>query len=249
MKKLIFILFALMVYSNAYSQILNIELSRINQDTSGFAGNLNADIKIVQNKYKTTTFSSMLHLQRKWNKHLIMALSNISLTGSEGKDLENSGFQHLRYNYEITELLTWEGFTQVQYNKITGIDQRFLLGTGPRFEIIRKDKNQFGIATAYMYEFEEYADTTFIARDHRASSYIAWRNSSIKNLSFITTLYYQPLLNQIDDYRINWAGKLTYKLTNKIAFYTYWGITYDTHPPIGIEKTLYSIKNGIEISL
>lgn len=238
----------LTLITTSYSQILNVELSRISQDTNAVAGNFNTGVHLVKNKYKTTTFNSVLHLQRKQNKHLILALSNISLIASEGGDLENSGFQHLRYNYSYNKVFVWEVFSQIQYNKITGIDQRFLLGSGPRFEILQKPVNNLGIATAYMYEFEEYANGSNYTRDHRTSTYIAWHNNSLNTVKIVSTFYYQPLLTNFSDYRLNWAGKFNFKLTNKLSFYTYWGLTYDTNPPTEIEKTIYSIKNGIELN-
>ena len=76
----------------------------------------------------------------------------INFLKTKDEDLNNAGFLHFRYNYKLKKnWVRWEAFTQVQFNKANGLRLRFLIGTGPRFKLIQKEKFKTYIGALYMY--------------------------------------------------------------------------------------------------
>ena len=93
------------------------------------------------------------------NRHLVLLKNEIEFQRIEGDKFENRGIQHLRYNYKLLPNITLEVFGQGQYNKVSKIDFRGLVGTGPRFKLTQLEDYKFYLGTLLMYEelncFEE----------------------------------------------------------------------------------------------
>ena len=142
----------------AKSQILNAESLRKVTDTSGFSGSVSLDFSLKRDVNEYFSFSNNIHLQYKMNKHLVLLKNDIELKNIEGNKFENAGITHLRYNYRFHPRIAWEVFAQVQYNKVSKIDFRGLVGTGPRFKLTTSENYKFYLGTHIMYEYEELSD-------------------------------------------------------------------------------------------
>ena len=136
-----------------------------------------------------------MHLQYKMERHLILFKNDVAFQKIEGDKFENSLISHVRYNYRFHKRIAWEIFLQGQYNKISLIDFRGLIGTGPRFKLSKSENYKFYLGTLIMYEYEDIDDSfTPIQRDLRGSCYLSFSLYPIENLSFTSTTYYQPKL-------------------------------------------------------
>lgn len=245
MNKLILFLF-LSIPFTINAQILNAESLRKVTDTSGWSGAASVNFALKRNANDFFTISSNIHLQYKMNKHLVLFKNDIAFQKIEGNKFENSGIQHIRYNYRFHPKIAWEVFGQAQYNKVTLIDFRGLLGTGPRFKLTNSEKYKLYLGTLVMYEHEEVADgITPIQRDLRGSSYFSFSLYPNDRISIVSTTYYQPRLDGFSDFRLSSQSSLLIDLFKNFAFKTTYTFIYDAFPALGIPNSQYDFTSGV----
>ncbi len=243
-KLLFFILFTSAININA--QVLNIEHLRISNDTLGFAGSIGVNLQLIKNTRDIFIFGNTIYLQYRNGKHLVFLINNISYKKINDDDIINKGTMHLRYNYKITDILTLEAFGQLQYNTISKIEMRQLIGAGTRFKITDKEKYKAYLGTILMHEYEKIDnDPSIYNRDYRFSGYLSFRFFPTKNFIFTSTTFYQPRIDKFSDYRIFSQNSISLKIIKKLALQLTYSISYDTFPAEGIPKTQYQLLNGL----
>lgn len=247
--RFLFLAFLVFFSASVSAQILNAESLRKVTDTSGFSGatSLKFALKRTTNDFLTVT--SNLHLQYKTEKELFLFKNDIDFQKIEGEKFENSGISHLRYNYRFHPRIAWEIFTQAQYNKVSLITFRGLLGTGTRFKLSTAENYKFYLGTLLMYEHEEIDDgITPLQRDFRGSCYFSFSLYPKSNISITSTTYYQPLLSKFSDYRIANQSSLAIEIVKNLAFLTSYTFTYDAFPAVGIPNSQYDFTSGLSYS-
>lgn len=231
------------------AQILNAESLRKVTDTSGFSGTTTLKFALKRTTNDFLTFGSTIHLQYKMNKNLYLFKNDISFQKIEGEKLDNSGISHIRYNHRFHPRIAWEVFAQGQYNKVSLVDFRALLGTGPRFKLTESENYKFYLGTLVMYEHEELVDGfTPVQRDFRGSTYLSFSLYPTETISLTSTTYYQPKLSQFSDFRISSQSALLITVYKKFAFAINYTFTYDAFPAIGIPNSQYDFTTGIAYS-
>ncbi|MAN60098.1 MAG: hypothetical protein CMC08_09720 [Flavobacteriaceae bacterium] len=228
------------------AQILNAESLRKVTDTSGFSGAATASFSLKRNVNQFVTLASNVHVQYKMNRHLALFKTDISFQKIEGDKFENSYISHLRYNYKLQSHIAWEVFTQGQFNKVNLIDFRGLVGTGPRYKLTTIENYKLFVGTLAMLEYEEVADgVTPLQRDLRGSAYFSFSLFPTPTVSVVSTTYYQPQLDQWNDYRISSQSSLLIDLFENFAFKTTYTFTYDAFPAVGIPNSQYDLTTGL----
>lgn len=231
---------------SAKSQILNAESLRKVTDTSGFSGSASLDFSLKRDVNQSLEVSSSFHIQYKMKKHLVLLKNDIEFQKIEGTKLENAGIAHLRYNYRFHPRIALEAFTQAQYNKVSKIEFRGLVGAGPRFKVTTSEKFKVYLGTHLMYEYEELSDgITPIQRDFRSTSYLSFSFYPTKTMSLISTTYYQPKLKDFGDYRFSNQSSLLIDVFKNFAFKTSYTFIYDETPAVGIPNSQYNLKTGV----
>ncbi|HUM53638.1 MAG TPA: DUF481 domain-containing protein [Chitinophagales bacterium] len=245
MKKLIpFIVFNFILVTT-FSQIVNIERERYQTDTTGWKGNLDVGLAIGKQTKTYFVFSTSAHVQYKSKKHLYLLLGSVDLLKTKAEDLVNAGFLHFRYNYKLKKSwVRWEAFTQVQFNKANGLRMRFLIGTGPRFKVVQKEKFKTYIGALYMYEHEVNIKRTEKLDQVRFSGYLSFSLRPFKQLEFISTTYYQPNVTQIKDYRISTDNSMNIRFHKNITFAINFRMNYDSRPPVGAVTNLTYLQSN-----
>ena len=244
-KKILFIiLFTSAINSNA--QVLNIEHLRIAKDTSGFAGSIGINLQLIKNTRDIFIFGNTMYLQYRNKKHIAFLINNISYKKINDEDIINKGTMHLRYNYKLSEIVTLEAFGQLQYNTISKIKMRQLIGGGTRFKLAEKEKYELYLGTILMHEYEKIdADPYIYNRNYRFSGYLSFRIFPTKNFIFTSTTFYQPRLDKFNDYRIFNQNSLSLRIIKKLSLQLTYTISYDAFPAEGIPKTQYQLLNGL----
>ncbi|CAM3305497.1 hypothetical protein AEQU2_00757 [Aequorivita lipolytica] len=247
--KYILVLFLISFSFTVKSQILNAESLRKVTDTSGFSGSTSLNFSLKRDVNEYFSFSNSIHIQYKMNKHLVLLKNDIELKNIEGNKFENAGITHLRYNYKFHPRIAWEIFGQAQYNKVSKINFRGLVGTGPRFKLTTSESYKFYLGTHIMYEQEELSDgVTPIQRDLRSTSYLSFSLYPTKTLSIISTTYYQPKIKDFGDYRVSNQSSLLIDLFKNFAFKTTYTFIYDETPAVGIPNSQYNLESGFVYS-
>jgi len=244
-----FIILLLLNGSFAKAQIVNIERQRISTDTTGWFGHAIASFAGSKTTKSILAVSStnLLEYKSRSSKDLWLLIAELSLIKSASEKFSNAGFGHLRYNRKLGKAVRWEVFTQIQYNSLTKINKRILIGTGPRFKLTPYEEAKFYLGIAYMYEYEELLEPLVYHKDHRASSYFSFTLAPTETVSFISTLYVQPLLKDARDYRISNESSLVLGITKKLNLNATFKYAYDSRPPEGVPLNTYSFSNGLEL--
>jgi len=236
-------------YQNASAQIVNVENKRKTlQDTSGIFGIVDFGFNLVENGSTIISFRSGAQIEWRKEKNLWLSSTDFNLVRVQDNDFVNNGFQHLRYNYDFDPRWTYEAFGQAQFNEKTRVQLRALLGTGLRLLLAKKKKSKAYFGAAYMFEYNEIADTSIIHRDQRLSSYLSFTWQALDNLSFSGTSYFQPLWKDFGNARLSSLTTMQLKITDKLAFKTTFQITFDgqlKRDAPGTPATIYSFVNGL----
>jgi len=144
--------------------------------------------------------------------------------------------------------LPGNGFLQGQYNKVSLIDFRGLVGAGPRFKLSTSEKYKFYLGTLVMYEQEELSDGSSIQRNVRGSSYLSFSLYPTDRLTIVSTTYYQPRFSDLSDFRISSQSSLAVDVIKNTAFTINYTFTYDDTPALGIPSSQYSFTTGLAYS-
>lgn len=250
MKSIVTITCMLLLNCCVVAQIVNIEDKRGEiTDTAAWLGHLDVKFDLVENGNSIISINGNLRLEHLRKRHFYLCLSNYNLGKIEDSDFINQGFQHFRYNYELKKKVTLEAFTQVQYNEKIKLRFRWLLGTGPRFELFRNEKNKAYFGTLFMYEYDEeyFKETREVNfhRDHRLSTYVSFQIKPTKTISIAGTTYFQPVLTEFSDLRISSQTSFNFDISSNWGFSSAFSITYDSDVPEGVVNTIYQWTNGL----
>jgi hypothetical protein len=226
------------------AQIVNIEAKRISADSAGWYGSLSAGMDINKFDKWILNLKADANIAYLRKKHSVLFISNARMIKAGSTDFVNSAFQHVRYNYDLNAKITFEAFTQVQYNALLKVKNRMLLGMGPRWGLAEGKTVKMYLGTLGMFEYEEINTTKEIHRDMRISSYLSMTWFINKMCSFSNTNYYQPKITDFDDFRISSQSKLRFDFNKKLSFFFMYDGIYDSRPPVGVLNLVFSLSNG-----
>ena len=247
MKKISFLIFWFLILKSASAQIVNIENARIHSDTTGWMGGASVDMSLSQNNQSVFGTGLDAHLEYKTpnNRTMWLILGDYNFLKGGGQEFASSAFSHFRYNVKIAKGVKWEAFTQLQNNKITQIRSRFLLGTGPRFKLVKNKKLKMYVASLVMYEHETELTTPQVKLDEmRSSSYFTFSWKPISTIELNSTTFYQPLINQFSDHRIMNEISFSVKANKHFGLGVKWNYLYDSHPAGTAPHTTYTLSTG-----
>ena len=246
MLKLSYLIFFLSLTS--FSQVVNIETLRKASDSIKWTGSISLDVSLIKNKNDIFRIANKAHVQYSDQTNLWLFVNDLNFQKIEGNSLVNRGTQHLRYNRKISERVKWEVFTQAQYDAISQIDFRGLVGTGPRFKLTKNDNYRFYLGTLIMYEYEKASNliSDRIQNDIRGSAYLSFSLYPTEKISVISTSYYQPKLDAFSDYRFSSNTSLLFEIYKNLAFKANFNYFFDAVPvSSNIPKTQYELTNGL----
>ncbi len=106
-------------------------------------------------------------------------------------------------------------------------------------------KFYFGIA--YMSEYEELLEPVDYIRENRISSYFTFTLEPYEGVTFVSTTYAQPRVNEFNDYRLCNETSLNLGITKKLTLSTTFNYNYDAAPPEGVPTSTYYFINGLEL--
>lgn len=235
--------------AEGFAQLVNIEKDR-KEKKEGFQGNTTLSLTLTQNTTSIFQVNNQINLQYHNDPHTILFLNNIGLMQVDGDNLINNGFQHLRYNYEVTaDFLTLEAFTQHQYNTIRLLQRRFLLGAGPRLKILEGESFAIFLAPLVMYEYEQLSnDQQTLTRKFKGDFYLSGSLQLGERLFFTHTTYYQPDFKVFKEFRLASDTSLDVKISDRFSLQVAFDYLYDSHPPQDVPNTFYTLRNGLNYS-
>ncbi|MFN8290455.1 MAG: DUF481 domain-containing protein [Chitinophagaceae bacterium] len=237
---------------NGKTQIVNVESARMQSDTVGWMGSFGAAFSMSKNTVNIFGANADVHVQYKTSNDqgLWLILGNLNFLKAGNSRFFSDGLFHLRYNRKVNEWLRWEFFGQFQNNDVTQIDSRILLGTGPRFKLVKLKTFKLYAATLLMYENEKEATSPKVTHsDLRSSSYLSFTWLPRDYLEMISTTYFQPLVNKLSDYRFMNQLSFKVKATPHFSLSVKWNYLHDRFPAGTAPRTTYNFATGFTYDL
>jgi Protein of unknown function, DUF481 len=236
----------------SFAQIINIEEQRIREkdDSTHWYGSINIGFNVQRVKETVLDFKNNMQIEYKNQKHLVLSLSNYNLTKAGSKDLVNSAFQHLRYNYKLKRAISWEAYGQIQNNQVQKMRLRTLAGTGLRFRLLKSKngENRVYFGTSIFYEKNLYEDGS-LRYFTRLSNYLSMVYRPNKSIAFQNTSYFQPAIDQKNSLRWSSETDIIIKITSKLSFNCSFNINQDNTLPIDIPRQTFNLMNGLKVVL
>lgn len=229
---------------------VNIEQKRKTLAENGFSAGLDLYATVNQGNTEVVKFDNSGSLVYNYNKHIGFLLLNSSMGGKSKERFINKGMAHLRYNYRLGKTVSWELFTQVEYNEFTSLKLRWLEGTGLRFKLMERDKFTAAWGMAIMNEYEVLdleEDVEEETRIIRGSSYLDAGLSLGANVSASNTIYIQPSLEEAEDVRILDDFSLIFQVSDHLSFKANFSLRFDNQPPAGVKKNDLELRNGLTL--
>ncbi|HKK76977.1 MAG TPA: DUF481 domain-containing protein [Saprospiraceae bacterium] len=260
MKSLFFFIFYGMLSLSLSAQtVINTEEMRLRDNKKSLVGLFNFSFGMTQNKaglYIKPNADVRLEWaqgQHRWitlGGYQLTRFSNLDVPGSLPRNFTHKGFGHLRYNRKTAGRVTWEAFTQYQFDQVQEIDHRFLLGTGPRWEIMKSDSVFIFAGVMYMYEYEQTsAEQILLNRHHRLSSYLTAGINFNENVGLNNTTYYQPRPDIWSDFRISTVTQLFARVSKQLSFTLNFSLVYDSRPPETVPPRMFDMTAGLSYQL
>ncbi len=261
MKTLIITLLLISIHSLGFA-IINFQEHMLDEK-DGFKLGANGSFRQTETLTKFIVYGVDGFIRFKSNNHFILAVGSYhfgesTVRGLTRRAINNNSF-HLRYKYQLTSWLGLEIFSQREFNEFLRFENRFLLGVGPRFTIIKSDKVNLNIGTAYMYEFNEFvSDTAFQTfsdsgkktNTHRSSSYLSIHVGLASNLKLFSSLFYQPAFKDFSNYRLLFDNSLFVMISKIVFLKISYILTYDSIPPetVANKSIRFFIGPGIKLN-
>ncbi len=263
MKPVILSTFLFCLAHLAAAQILNVEKSRLEADTSKrFIGNVNVGFNLNNRgaiaersiTYLGITANSNTAYLSKANMYSLINFFNY--ISNDGNAFISSGYSHFRINYLHERRLSYENYVQYQYDRPRGLSFRRLVGAGIRYRVTKNDKISVFAGTGIFFEQERWTSSNVEIGVRQAdlfktNNYLSARYEARKNLQFNTIVYYQAGPdNNAGLFRQRVSGELNVnvKITNNIGFATSFTSTYENHPIIPVRKFIFALTHGIAIN-
>lgn len=246
------LLFCLLLFQGTYSasaQIVNIEEQRITgtRDSIHWYGNLKGSASLAKVQKQTLLLQAQAKVQYKNRRNLTLLLLNLNLLRADKQDFARQAFAHLRYNYKISDVWIWEAFTQVQSSPIQLLEQRNLLGTGIRYRLLKSadGRQRIYLGAALVGEENQFTGAETKQTRYRSSNYLSMTFRPSKQVTLITTTYWQPVLGLIKNFRLSSEWVLKVDVTKKLAFTVDFDYSIDKNLPLGAPNETFSWRNGI----
>ena len=250
MKKLLLVVF-LLLPNFAFGQV-NIESIRTGSKSDDLIwGEVKGGLEIQRGNVDITSMDLSLNTHFKASEHHIFFQGKTARGMQSGETFKNASFGHLRWTWMPWQSIGAEIFTQIQHDEFKSLQIRHLKGVGLRSEFFHYETFKLSIGTGVMTDYEQI-DSDQRKTDVRSTSYLSLIKSfgkKKKNL-IMATIYYQPLFDNPEDYRINLEANLrtvlisswNILLDNSINF------LYDTRPPEGILTNDLIVKTSLVYS-
>jgi hypothetical protein len=199
--KLKLIIILLLIVIPLHSQIVNIENDRIPNDTTLFTGYVKLYSNFFQYESRTFQLGNEFHIQYKKNNVLVLFITDLNVLKSGSELIQCYNDQHLRFNYNLNKYLTYESFLQTQYNYQLDINLRTDFGNGLRLRI--KDK-KFKVFYGLLIMYEYYVNNHQPCYQNGLllDNYLSFNIKFNKNFKINNTVYYEPYIFNLNNYRI-----------------------------------------------
>lgn len=232
---------------------VNTEVMRVGKPEPGFSGLVGANFNVQDGTVDFLEVSGNGQLNYNQGLHSLLLSSTAGYGKTEGDAFARKAFGHMRWTAMWLPRLGSEVFTQVEYDRFLRQRLRWLVGAGPRVQVIRDETFEAFWGIAYMIEREVL---NIPASDphpehgtyHRATTYVSLKWVPTKAMSLVQTIYVQPRIDRFSDVRMLEQADLRVAVWSLLSLKTSITVRYDGRPPRGVDKTNLSLTQGFDLT-
>lgn len=246
-------LLLLLLLSPASHAIVTMESLHTLKPTAGFTGQLDLSLNgsAGSTDQKEYGFATRLqwHQPQRYTNFLLVDGSYAEVNGVKNTE---KGFIHARHIQPVTQTLESELFAQAEQNRFARLTLRTLAGGGARLTLL--DHPQRGLVLAGLGAFWSREEIDNVYPDAgseirwRANSYLVAKYRFSPTAQLSNTLYYQPAFEEAGDYRLVEQLGLTVSMNDTVSLTLALDHTYDSRPPIGVDRAQTSYQSSLGIS-
>ena len=233
---------------------VNVEQNRP-QTRDGFHSTLDSAFTLIRGNVDLSQLSLNGRAEYARGVHTPFVQASISYGEKSGVAFLNQSFGHARWTAMWLDFVGTEVFAQLQENSFRSLVLRQLYGGGVRVRFSAWRSGHFAMGLGSMFEREVYVERNemstreVLENNARATSYLTLRQEvkSATDINLSSTLYFQPLLAQVHDYRILYDVSCEIKLSALIRLVESFHLLYDTEPPPSVKG--YDLKSMTSLRL
>tara|TARA_Y100001935_G_scaffold197755_1_gene165979 strand:- start:305 stop:1060 length:756 start_codon:yes stop_codon:yes gene_type:complete len=246
--KCFFVLLCALIFlrSAPSSAFINVESLRTNPE-EGYQGSVSLSglLQSGNTEKKLVSFDTLNRYLT--GDHEILALGNYKYGESfRTKDTHN-GSAHLRYARHLWEYFFAEVFAQVEFNEFRSLIERDLLGVAARMRWFQGEHLSLFNGVGMFGEKEQLKGQDGTT-DLRGNLYLSLVSKFSTGLKFSMIGYFQPLMNELSDHRINLDADLENPLAKNLNLILSYDYHFDSRPVPGVTKYDSLLKVGLRLN-
>jgi len=177
------------------------------------------------------------------------------------EDIMSAGFLFLEFQRSTkNKRLALEPYALMLWQEIRSLEVKYAGGANLRHSISVKKNFGFFAGAGLFYEYERWnlqgvpddsrpqeVDIPIELKRIRAATYLSL-NTVTDLFTFDMSIYFQPNLEALGDYRLASSTKLKYRITQHIGLAFIYQNIYDPEPVVPIDEVFHDITVGLELS-
>ncbi len=236
--------------ATAAASIVNIESQR-GETKEGLSGRYHFALNGSTGNTDKLGLTTALRLESRHEATTDLMIASYAYEESNNRRDTNRAFAHLRRTVQTWERSAPEVFLQTERNEFTRLAFRGLIGGGLRLTVSDTPhmRNHIGIGAYFAREeYDRRPDVSDSGKHHlwRFNSYLSLNGDINDYTRAYNTLYYQPALQQVSDFRLLNESGLLVRLTDRFDLKIAVQIAHQSRPPQQVEKTDGNLVTGAE---
>jgi hypothetical protein len=249
-----------MLCSAGLSQV-NTEKFRKYNEKNGFLFNTGLRFGYSGGNSEYISFDGTVRLDYNGNKNDAFIVANLDYKETEASKVVHKGFVHLRGIRHLNDKMAWELFIQQEFNEFLLLNDRNLIGSSLRFNIMdfRSEKDtltvfQSNLGLGLMHERETYdlgtpEDNLVKLDPFRISTYLTFDWTISNRMNCWAVVYFQPNTERFKDFRTVVETGIEIWLVGKLYLSTDLSYRYNNEPVGDVKSYDVVIKNGLRLSI
>lgn len=259
MHRFIFLFTFIIFFStNLNGQILNLQNSKIEKDSSLIKGNVTASFSMYNRSAAADEPVEFFGYNIKSSIALFLKNSRLAFINDfsylriNEDPFLNTGFQHLRFSMFEDRRVHPEAFAQFQYDNFRGLFPRWITGVGLRHDLIKTDNFSFFFSPGIMWEYEAWlipgSEDQVKVDFLKSTNYIGFRWDVNDYLDINTINYYQTTYDseaKLWRNRYSIEININSKITERLGINNSFTLSYEDEPIVPITQTIYNFTAGV----
>jgi hypothetical protein len=238
----------LLGFGVAPAQIVN-TLEGFDPRETGWSGVLGGSLRSTGGNTEVFDAAIDARVQHRTEHQRWRAILGYAFESAGGVDQTDEYFGHLRHNHRLRGRLHSLAFAQVQHNPFQDLRSRFLVGAGARLDLVQREKARVSIGAAHMVENESLRGIDERQIAHRMSSFVDLFVPLGTNASFAVVTFVQPRWSDLGDVRAIASAQLESRVTGPLSLVLSANVAHDSEPPVGVERTDWTVRTGLRLRL